>query len=209
MKMELINENQLEIFFSHEDFAQFKLSYDDLDYKNEEVRSAFWEIMKIAKEQKGFDAFDSKLTLETQKNENGVLMTVTRNQKKGNYFRIKNGLSVKKHSDTSSTVSYIYVYTFHFEKFEDLILCCNKTKDLSSVLYNTLYYWDENYYLSIAVVSFENNFISSRTSLLHMLNEYGKPVKASRFDMYLKEHSKEVIPFGAIEKIQNSFNFHN
>lgn len=205
MKMELVSENQLQILFEEGDFAQFELSGEELDYNNAKVRSFFWEIMKIAKEQKGFDAFDSRLVLEMQKNESGVMMTVTRNPKKASHFHIKNSLTVKKHSDTPSTVSYIQNYTFLFENFEDLVLCCGKIKDLNSSLYNGVYYWDKNFYLLVAVVSFENQSPPSKATLLHILNEYGKPIKASHFDTFLKEYSKEVIPFGAIEKIQKYF----
>lgn len=207
MKIELINENQLQIYLEQDDIINFELTHDTLDYNNEKARNFFWEMMKIAKEQNGFDAFHSRLILEMQKNDSGLLMTVTRDHKKGNYFHIKNSLSVKKHSKVSSSIisntSFIHIHTFHFENFEDLILCCSKIKDLNNTLYNTLYYWDNSYYLSIAAVLFSNKVHTS--SLLHMLNEYGKPIDEVRFDTFLKEHAKEIISFGAIENIQKYF----
>ena len=200
MKIELINENQLKIHLEEEDIHYLKLSDEKIDYRNTQVRTFFWEVMKIAKEQNGFDAFNSHLILETLKSDAGYFMIVTRGPKSNGLFRVKKSVSAKKQTSKSDALC---AQTFRFNQLEDLINCCKKIKEYNDILYNALYIWDNAYYLAVTIVCIKPQTFSP--TITHILCEYATCIGQSNFDTFLREHATPILPFGAIERIQKVF----
>ncbi|MPN34263.1 Adapter protein MecA [bioreactor metagenome] len=168
------------------------------------TRRLFWSIMKTAKEQNGFDAYNSRLILETSYCENGgLIMTVTRTEKKPSLFRIKRYLSQNKPQDKKIIDTFI----FSFENVEDLISCCNKKEISEGILTSSIYEMDERLYLCLFI---PRNSLYSHAMLpdhLSFLNEFGRQIHAKNFFYILEERAKPIILADAVNKFKSIFRF--
>lgn len=202
MKLHLISENQLKIYLDNEDIKKYDISYDNIDYENSNTRRLFWSIMQTAKEEKGFDAYNSRLILETAYCENGgLIMTVTRTEKKPTFYKIKRYLSQNKPREKR----FIDTFIFTFDNIEDLITCCSIQDISKDTLTSSIYELDGKLYLCLFIPRkpYCSNVVLPDS--LNFLNEFGFQIHAKNFFYILEERAKPIILADAVDKIKSIF----
>lgn len=185
MKIEKLTEDKLKITLSIDDLEERNINLHSFMYNTPESQDLFWELLKTAEKECGFNVDDSMIYVEASTSGGGnftLLVTKTneaapfvekiskpKKLTKGN-FRLKRKTVPLKHEST------IYI----FENFDDICAFCNIC-DTSILHNNKLYSMNENYYLKTDFIPYnmilDYASISKNPNLLEAkLNEYGKVV---------------------------------
>ena len=74
--MDLLENGSLKILLSEDDMRTLELTFEDLDYNNENTRSALHHLLEVAREETGFDTSGS-LLIEALPVDGGCLLLLT------------------------------------------------------------------------------------------------------------------------------------
>lgn len=76
MKMDLLENGCLKILLTEDDLRDFKLTFEDLDYNNENTRSALHQLLETARRETGFDPTGSFI-IEALPVDGGCMLLLT------------------------------------------------------------------------------------------------------------------------------------
>lgn len=117
MILELVDESRLLIILSPEDMADYQLTFDSLDWRDEHSRSVIKEFLRTACRQKGFCPGDSRLLIEAVPDEEGCVLLVTmlpEETPKRKIYRIKENHPV------------LTPFLFQFDQAENLLAAVDR-----------------------------------------------------------------------------------
>lgn len=199
MKIEKLNENKIKVTFNIDDLAEKNIDLYSFLHNTPETQDLFWDILNEAEKECGFNVDNSMICIEASTSGAGnfVLIVTKTNEKPSitlnstinNKFKKKN-LKLKRKNISLNLENNIY----QFESFDDI---CEfiKTIDVTLLGNNSLYSLQNNYYLKISKMPFNN------------ILEYASISKSPKFlEAKLKEYGSLIIENNALETISKYFN---
>lgn len=210
MEIERINEHTVKFYISYGDIEQRGFDREEIWYNRERSEELFWEMMDEVHQEEEFTV-EGPLWIQVQALEKGLEVIVTRAQlsKDGNKYeipvdektpvdeRIESILDSHfnhKHHDDKDFIDDIeednYQFVIRFKDFEDIVSLAHRT-NLEGLI-NTLYFFEEKYYLYI---EFNEEIYPEEQleNLLSIVLEYGQEsvITIYRLDEYGKVILKE------------------
>lgn len=185
MKIEKLTENKLKITLSIDDLEERNINLHSFMYNTPESQDLFWELLKAAEKECGFNVDDSMIFVEASTSGSGnftLLVTKTNEvapvpEKKVKKLS-KENFKLKRKTVPLKSENTIYI----FDSFDDVCAFCNAC-DTSILKENTLYSMNDLYYLKIGFMPYnmilDYATIAKNSALLEAkLNEYGNVVAA-------------------------------
>lgn len=181
MKIEKLNENKIKITLNIDDLADKNIDLYSFMHNTPETQSLFWDILSEAEKTCGFNVDNSMIYVEatTSGAGNFSLIVTKTNEKPLSLSRpINNTLKKKNFKLKRKVVSLnLEKNIYLFQSFDDI---CEFVKiiDLKKIDRNSLYSFNNKYYLKISNMPF-NNILEYATvsqnfeTLDAKLNEYG------------------------------------
>lgn len=204
MKIEKINENKLKIFLSKQDLLDKNIDIYKLSKNSFDTQEIFWEILHEAEISCDFDLSDSQILVEGSYSiTEGFILTVTRLV---NSVNIEENLSKhipklkvkRKKIDIENNLN-IYL----FNSFDDFVLFCGKFKRFPQKYINTLFKYEDKYFLVMYNLS-ENKKLQDKVHC--MLSEFSDYIENPIiFESKLIEFGEIVIKTNAIQKINKYY----
>ena len=181
MECLIINENKLKIMLGADEVMEYGIERESSDYRDPEIRRAFWKILDRAKEICGFKVSGEKLLIQYYPSKSGAEIFVT---KLG-----KISLGVEKSISRSDSVTMLSSKNmiYRFENEEDLFRLCREMKKKIADFTSELYYSDDGcYYLF-----FEERSDSAVLSQFSVAAEFGEEIPQN-MEPYIKEHAERI-----------------
>lgn len=204
MKIEKIDDNKLKIFLSKQDLLDKNIDIYRLSKNSFDTQEIFWDILHEAEMKCDFDLSDSQILVEgNYSSVDGFIITVT---KLGNNVNIDNNyikhppeLKVKRKEIVLDNSLNIYL----FDSFEDFIAFTNKFKRFPQKYINTLFKYNEKYFLVLYNLN-ENKKLQNKVH--YILSEYSDHVENPElFESKLIEYGEIIIKDNAIQKINKYY----
>lgn len=174
MKLERLNYNKIKIFLTFDDLYEHGLTVDDIKRNELKVHAKIQRMVERACDEINFQmkgAIEIEIySLHTQ----GLMMIITRDEEI--FFLDDDWFNLQVTMEEQLQILY------KFQTFEDLIQLCKVFDRLKIVLYSSVFYYNNFYYLSIekvlnnkydTVISLAAEYGSLSTLTIHQLLEYG------------------------------------
>lgn len=182
MKIEKLNENKIKITLNSEDLQARNIDVQSFIYNTPESQDLFWDVMREAEKEYGFNVDESMVYVEASATASGIFtLTVTKTANSLNQTNLKNKLKRQNYKLKRKNVnSPLDNSIFKFNSFDDICDFC-KTIKISDFNSNTLFNFEGSYYLLASNVP-SNNILEYATKennselLLAKISEYGKIV---------------------------------
>lgn len=198
MKIEKLNENRIKITFNHKDLEDNHVSIHSFMSNSIENQSLFLNLLEIAEKEVGFITDNYKIAIEalTQNNDDFTLIVsrFSENPKSTNKPRLHTS---RKLSSLDNAISL-----FKFENFESFLKFSNdfyqNLPEFDNILTdkNSLYEYNNKYYLAIDKLDISKKFLFQITSYFSEFSEF---VYISELTFQkLKEFGNSVIEKNAI-----------
>ena len=199
MKIEKLNENKLKITLSLDDLEERNINLHSFMYNSPESQDMFWELLKAAEKECGFNVDNSMIYVEASTSGSGnftLLVTKTNEtapiaEKMSKAKKVsKENIKLKRKTVPLKSDFSIYI----FETFDDICAFCNIC-DTEILHANTLYNMNDVYYLKIDYIPY------------NMILEYATIAKNPvLLEAKLNEYGKVIIEEEALQTIANHFN---
>lgn len=182
MKIEKLNENKLKITLSSEDLKARNIDIQSFIYNSPESQDLFWDVMREAEKEYGFNVDESMVYVEAAATTSGVFtLTVTKTANSLNQSSLKPRLrkqnyKLKRKSVNTPLDNSIYKFT----SFDDICDFC-KNSNIDDITDTTLYELNSEYYLFVSNVP-TSNILEYATRerntdiFIAKLSEYGKKI---------------------------------
>jgi negative regulator of genetic competence, sporulation and motility len=186
MELTPIGKEKLEIMLTQKDMERFRLSAEQLDYKNTETRRAVWTILDTAKRKTGFDAAKGQIRIDALPGKGGgCVIFITKTEKNERAEKTMNNAK-----DKAESCEKCFKSLYAFASISDLLAVCRFLRERSyrgesAAFAETNRCAKNKYYLSLSEheknphAVFESMFIS----------EFGKKLSEEHALAYIKEHS--------------------
>ncbi|MEG0570484.1 MAG: adaptor protein MecA [Oscillospiraceae bacterium] len=189
MQIELIDENTVKVIISKSDMSDFKITYEEMDYKNVQTKKIISKAIEKIKSETALDITSSKLFVEAFPYIDGGCILYM------NVIELKSQtIGTKKRYRTSFDTPIIYT-------FDNIDKVVNVSKRLIEnynhvILKSSLFFCKKKYYLLLYTYFKMDDKIGSA------LKEYGSFFgKGAIPSAIVKEHAKEIIETYAIETL--------
>lgn len=198
MDLILIDSTKLKIMLSANDMSAYSLTCDNIEYDNKESRQAFWDILRVAKQQTGFDAANNRVYIQVYPSKDGgceMYITKIKNDDDDRLCDDDMTLAEKAcHKTDPIYKDHEKFDIFFFSEFSCLIEGC---RHLNLSGYNNesrLWVDDKSHRYYLSVKREKKHFYKS-------LEEYGTKHSAPATYTYLNEHCRCIITDQALEKL--------
>lgn len=182
MKIEKLNENKIKITLSSEDLKARNIDIQSFIYNSPESQDLFWDVMREAEKEYGFNVDESMVYVEAAATTSGIFtLTVTKTANSLNQANLKPRLrkqnyKLKRKSVNTPLDNSIYKFT----SFDDICDFCKNT-NIDNFTDTTLYELNSEYYLFVSNVPTSNILeyaIRERNTdiFIAKLSEYGKKI---------------------------------
>ena len=177
--------DRLKVLLTGEDMQRLAITYDQLDYADDQTRKVILELLELARTETGFDLGDARLFVEAYpyQEEGCVIYFTTLSPGDG-------GLRIKKPIYNS--------IVFEFDQVDPLIDGAVRLfSQYSHRIYkSSLYYWRKRFYLILS--PFDRT--DSRTT--SFLSEYGRKYGEGEIcAAFIREHGSAIAQEGAIDRL--------
>ena len=181
MEFLVISENKLKIMLDEEEMRHYKIESENSDYRDPDVRRAFWQILDKACEECGFKVKGEKLLLQYYPSGKCAEIFVTRLTNLG--AGIERSLSGAESVTMLSSKNSIY----RFESLEEFKRLSREIRRNGASCRSDLYFSEDGcYYLF-----FEERSDLGMPSPFSIVSEFGEEVP-NTLELYIKEHSEPV-----------------
>ncbi len=180
-----ISGDRLKILLTGEDMQRFAITYDQLDYADEQTRKVILQLLEMARMETGFELGNTKLFIEAYPYEQEGCVI---------YFT---GLE-EHHQQPSHSKSIYHAMIFEFDQADTLIEGAIRLfAQYSHRIYKSaLYHWKKKFYLIVYP------FDSIDSPTITMLGEYGKKYGEGEISAaYIREHATVIAPENAIDRL--------
>lgn len=185
MKIEKLNEDKIKITLSVDDLAERNIDIQSFIYNSPESQDMFWDMMREAEQEYGFNIDESMIYVEASSAGAGIFtLTVTKTKDSLNLPNSKPKKSLKKGSfklkrKTTSVQSDNAIYLF--SSFDDICDFCAYI-DCSKIGNNSLYKLNEQYYLRVSNMPYNSILefavqVNNPELTFAKLKEYGSVLK--------------------------------
>ena len=186
MKFVLVDSDKLKVSLTQKDLEEMGISYESIDYSDENTRKALVSLLEKGRAQTGFNPRRAKLYIEVFPSQDGGCVIY--------YTRLQGGevFAAGRFVPGPSPV------VFAFDSSEALIQACSgaKRRCIHRILRSRLYLLEKQYRLVIWSLDYSDN-----VSVL-FLSEYGRPVgEGAVLAAFTEEHGKLLICENAIETL--------
>lgn len=180
MKIEKLNENKLKITLNSEDLKARNIDVQAFIYNTPESQDLFWDVMREAEKEYGFNVDESMVYVEASATASGIFtLTVTKTSNSLNQTNLKNKVRKQNYRlKRKNTNSPLDNSIYKFNTFDDICDFCTFSK-INEFGINSLYEFESNYYLLTTIVP-NCNILEYATKernidmLLAKISEYGK-----------------------------------
>ncbi|MBE6686252.1 MAG: adaptor protein MecA [Ruminococcaceae bacterium] len=168
MELIIIGDSKLKIMLSDKDMEKYSLNIDSVDYDKTETRRAFWSILDDVKHRTGFDAANSKISVQLFKGKGGgceMFVTKLNTDKSASAF-----LEIRENAHSAVN---IYVFC----SINSLLKVLSVLKHKNYIGRSSVYHKDNDYYLILDTVNgteFINEYAERREnkSYIYHILEY-------------------------------------
>ena len=182
MKIEKLTDNKLKITLSIADLEARNIDLQSFIYNSPESQDLFWDMMNEAEKEYGFDVNESMIYVEASSNGTGIFTLIVTKTDEPNFVQQarqkakKRTYKLKRKNIEITTQKNLYV----FNEFDDIVDFC-KTLDLSTISENTLYKYNDEYYLEISTKNITHildfaNIVKYSEPYIGKINEYGSVI---------------------------------
>lgn len=185
MKIEKLNENKIKITLSVDDLAERNIDIQSFIYNSPESQDMFWDMMKEAEQEYGFNIDESMIYVEASSAGTGIFtLTVTKTKESLNIPTSKPKKNLKKGNfklkrKTTSVQSENSIYLF--SSFDDICDFCSYV-DCTKLSSNSLYKLNEQYYLKVSNMPYNTILefavqVGNPELTFAKIKEYGSVIK--------------------------------
>lgn len=196
MKIEKLNENKLKITLSIDDLAERNIDLQSFIYNSPESQDLFWDMMQEAEKEYGFNFDESMIYVEASAIGSGLFtLIVTKSDSElPIHPQSKSKLKAKKVRLKRKSINIEFSKQLYlFQTFDDICAFC-KTADVAALGENSLYKFEDEYYL-----------LASDMPFLHILN-FATLVKSPELFMgKINEYGSTIIENTALQEIGKHF----
>lgn len=195
----LIGDAKIKVMLEQKDMEYYDISAIDIDYENAATRRAFRRILEDVKARTGFDMTCEQVLVQVYPSRDGgcemfvtkLSQTKEENQKLTSYPKEITMLSIR-------------LCGYLFSSFEHLLSAVFELHKRGSPSGSSLFYTEEGNWLLLLE---EKACSGTKRSLgeLCFLEEFAEKKKGPLHLAYIKEHSKPVIAYRAVEKLTRRF----
>lgn len=195
MKIEKLNENKIKITLSSEDLKARNIDVQSFIYNSPESQDLFWDVMREAEKEYGFNVDESMVYVEAAATTTGIFtLTVTKTSNSLNQSNIKShfkkqNYKLKRKSVNTPLDNSIYKFT----SFDDICDFC-KNSNIDNFTETSLYALNSEYYLFVSNVPTSN-------ILEYATKEKNTEILVAK----LSEYGKKLIEKNALQKISQVF----
>lgn len=186
MKIEKVNENKIKITLSREDLNARNIDVQSFIYNTPESQDLFWDVMREAEKEYGFNVDESMVYVEASATTSGIFtLTVTKTSNSLASNTLKNKIRKQNYKLKRKSTSVPLDHSlYRFDSFDDF---CDFAKLVAKEDYgeNSLYEFDSHYYLYISTLP--NNLVleyaikeHNTDVLLAEICEYGTTIVRDR-----------------------------
>lgn len=201
MKIERINDNKLKIVLSKQDLIDKDIDIHTLNPNSMESQDLFFDILQEIEFYYGFDMGNSQVLLEGVSTSNGgMILTVTKSNTHTHDHTHTSSkqppkLKVKKKASNNDIKELVY----KFDCFDNFLEFVYRLKRLPIKYENTLYEYNNNYYLFLNCTA---DYQETYKKLLFVLSDYATFTSNPAIKNKLSEHGSVIIENQAIQKIK-------
>jgi negative regulator of genetic competence, sporulation and motility len=181
MEYLIISENKLKIMLSAEEVGAYAIESEVADYKDPEVRRAFWRILDRARDECGFKVTGEKLLIQYYPSKSGAEIFVTK------LGKISTGVERSLCGSDSIAMLASKNMIYRFDSVDSLNRLCKEILRTSEEVRGDVYFSEDGcYYLF-----FEERGDYFSLSPFSVISEFGEEIPQN-ISSYIKEHSKPI-----------------
>jgi len=189
MTIEKLNTDKVKVVLSRQDMDSIGITYEELDYKEEDTRAAINDILDTGRDQVGFESMGYKLFVEVSKAmDGGCIFFFTKVEE-------SQGLAASKMQLRRQS---IYPMIMEFASLEPLCNYCRQLKSRKKYLpvTSTLYGLQDRYYLIMHIFKFHYSQFTA------IANEYGDCIFGGNVaQAHIEEFGQLIADENAVEKM--------
>lgn len=201
MKIERINDDKLKIVLTKQDLIDKDIDIHTLNPNSIESQDLFFDILQELEFYYGFDMGNSQVLLEGISTSNGgMILTVTRNSgNKHSHTHEKSKQVPKLKATKKESTKDIKELIYKFESFDSILDFVYRLKRMNIKYINSLYEYNEKYYL---VISCTSDHQETYKKLLFILSDYATFTTNASIKNKLCEHGSLIIQNNAIQTLK-------
>ena len=193
MEFLVISENKMKVMMSAEEVRDYGIESEKSDYRDPEIRKAFWKILDRAKEECGFKITGDKLLIQYYPSKFGAEIFVTK------LGKISPGVERSITGTDSVAMLSSKNMIYRFENFEELKRLCTEIKKNVFGSSGDVYFSEDGcYYLF-----FEERSDFHSLSPFSIVSEFADEIPQT-MEVYIKEHSEPLAIGDAFARLGKS-----
>lgn len=188
-----MDNNKIKVSLSSTDMEILGVSYEELDYEQEDTRLAINDILEHVRDIWGFESSGYKLYVEVFKAEDGGCVFYFTRMKRNSVPDVTYG---KNKPRTKSVIPAV----LEFSSLEDLCSYCRyiTSNGNQTIFSSSLYKMNDNFYLVVFIFKLQYNKIALTA------HEFSANIfSGSLYFAHLNEHGKSLLDQQAIENMVN------
>lgn len=187
-----MSSDKIKVLLSHEDMRVLGVTYEELDYEQEDTKVAINDILDHVRSIWGFESLGYKLFVEVFKSDDGGCIF---------YFtRVKYSSVTGTYKKQKSATRSVIPVTLKFESLDSLCDYCRFIDNFGNfpIFSSSLYIMDSSYYLVVFIFKLQYN------KIILTANEFSASIyNGQLFYAHITEHGKNLVPQDAVEQMVN------
>lgn len=189
MKFEMLKRNKMKVTMNSKDLKELGISFEAMAKNSPESREVFFELLRRAEKETGFDCNNSRLVVEAaiqaEKGEMTLFVTKVNSSEEEKLFDSLSEVIPQKKKEAVLPESSM----IELMDFEDVINMCSCMRECS---WGTLYSYNDKYYMTM------------RPSYIPKASEFGT-VCPKEYRTIVEEHGKAIVKNSAFLFIRSKF----
>ena len=204
MKVEKINNNKVKITLTFDELEKREIDINDIEKNSEIAKNLFMDLIEESNIDEEFEFEDSQLLIEAcSDNNNLFVVTITKvdnipDMRK--YSLLEKKVKTSKKNNKNITTYKVDSYIYSFSSIDNILNLCENSKNENLFFgKNSLYKYDEKYFIIFATSSVKNKkFLKTFIFLSEYCENY---YSYDIFSTAVKEKSKLIIENRALQSL--------
>ena len=193
MKFEMLKKNKMKVTMNSKDLKEFGISFEAMAKNSPESREVFFELLRRAEKETGFDCNNSRLVVEAaiqaEKGEMTLFVTKVNSSEEEKLFDSLSEIIPEKRKEKKKEIHLPEGNMIELVDFEDVISMCSCMRECS---WGTLYSYNNKYYMTM------------NPTYIPKASEFGT-VCSKEYRTIVEEHGKAIVKNSAFIFIRNKF----
>lgn len=206
MELILVNDSKIKIMLTASDMNRFEISPDILEKNDDQIRSAFRDILNEARDRTGFDTAGDRLYIQYYPSKEGgceLFVTKLGSSASGGgqlpVFHTPKAVGLAELIPETDTGGNRRICAYAFPSITVLLSVCRRLAGIPHAGESAAWKGDEgNVYLFLYGINPPRGGLSDPYSFL---TEYGSAQNADSLLLYIQEHGKPICEHDAIETL--------